>query len=133
MALNIFLLYIIKNFASFFKAISHRNSLFHTIKYNKKEGSIILVKEPYIGMPIILGTDSENPDGCGCSGGNANNNTGNTGPDGTFDSMYLGQLPLAMCYVPMQHWNTTYSLDKSLERGTIFPELDLPFLGGMKR
>ena len=54
-------------------------------------------------------------------------------PGKDFDKMYLGELPLAMCYVPMQRWNTTYSLQKGLERGTIFPELDLPFLGGRER
>ncbi|MBS5391175.1 MAG: spore coat associated protein CotJA [Firmicutes bacterium] len=47
--------------------------------------------------------------------------------------MYLGSLPIAMCYVPNQRWKTTYSLDKALTVGTVFPELDLPFKGGMKR
>ena len=41
----------------------------------------------------------------------------------------LDQLPLAMAYVPMQSWTTTYELDTALEKGTIFPDLDLPFLG----
>ena len=35
--------------------------------------------------------------------------------------------PLAMAYVPMQQWERTYDLDVALDRGTIFPELDLPF------
>ena len=43
--------------------------------------------------------------------------------------MALDSLPLAMAYVPMQMWNTTYDASKGLERGTIFPELDLPFCG----
>ena len=34
----------------------------------------------------------------------------------------------AMAYVPWQHSKTTYELDKALETGTIFPELDKPFL-----
>lgn len=46
------------------------------------------------------------------------------------DSDQLGQLPLAMAYVPMQQWGETYSADVALTKGTIFPELDLPFTGG---
>lgn len=46
------------------------------------------------------------------------------------DSEPLGQLPLAMAYVPMQQWKETYSEDVALSRGTIFPELDLPFTEG---
>lgn len=38
--------------------------------------------------------------------------------------------PLAMAYVPMQQWCETYEPAEGLHRGTIFPELDLPFLGG---
>ncbi|MBR5236730.1 MAG: spore coat associated protein CotJA [Clostridia bacterium] len=29
-------------------------------------------------------------------------------------------------YVPVQHFGKTYSPEEGLERGTIFPELDLP-------
>ena len=91
-----------------------------------------MIKDPYIVMPIIIESKPNKP-GCGCDfPGDTDDNEGNM-PGGSFDNMYLGDLPLAMCYVPMQRWNTTYSLEKGLERGTIFPELDLPFLGGMKR
>lgn len=41
----------------------------------------------------------------------------------------LRGMPLAMAYVPWQYWNKTYELDKALCIGTIFPELDKPFLG----
>ena len=34
-----------------------------------------------------------------------------------------------MTYTPMQQWKSTYSDSVSLSRGTIFPELDLPFEG----
>ncbi|NLJ31540.1 MAG: spore coat associated protein CotJA [Clostridiales bacterium] len=37
---------------------------------------------------------------------------------------------VAMAYVPFQQFNTTYMPEKGLEMGTIFPELDKPFLGG---
>ena len=40
----------------------------------------------------------------------------------------LEHMTLAMAYVPWQHFKTTYELDKALETGTIFPELDKPFL-----
>jgi hypothetical protein len=39
------------------------------------------------------------------------------------------QWALAMCYVPWQHWDKIYDIDKGLECGTIFPELFKPFLG----
>ncbi|MDD4564427.1 MAG: spore coat associated protein CotJA [Eubacteriales bacterium] len=41
--------------------------------------------------------------------------------------------PLAMAYVPMQRWRDIYEPAKALSRGTIFAELDLPFLGGGAR
>lgn len=51
-------------------------------------------------------------------------------------SMYsdsLGGMPLGMGYVPWQQWNKVYDINKALERGTIFPELDLPFYGCIPR
>ncbi len=35
----------------------------------------------------------------------------------------------AMAYVPWQYFTTVYEPDKALEVGTIFPELDKPFVG----
>lgn len=85
-----------------------------------------MIKDPYIGMPLNLGNS--------CHNNACHNNTEPT-PNGSFDSMHLGSLPIAMAYVPMQQWRNVYSLKDGLERGTIFPELDLPFegRGGMKR
>lgn len=37
---------------------------------------------------------------------------------------------VAMAYVPFQQFNTTFTPEKGLEMGTLFPELDKPFLGG---
>lgn len=37
--------------------------------------------------------------------------------------------PVAMAYVPWQYWNKIYPLEKALQRGTIFCELDKPFVG----
>lgn len=41
----------------------------------------------------------------------------------------LDGLPLAMAYVPMQKWRELYEPEMGFSRGTIFKELDLPFLG----
>lgn len=41
----------------------------------------------------------------------------------------LEGLPLAMAYVPMQHYDRMFDLGKGLKMGTIFPELCLPFCG----
>lgn len=41
----------------------------------------------------------------------------------------MDKFPVGMAYVPWQHWNEQYDLQKGLKRGTIFPELDLPFMG----
>ena len=35
---------------------------------------------------------------------------------------------LAMAYVPWQQFSTVYEPDRALSAGTIFPELDKPFL-----
>lgn len=35
---------------------------------------------------------------------------------------------VAMAYVPWQYFDTVYETDKALEVGTIFPELNKPFL-----
>ena len=41
---------------------------------------------------------------------------------------------LAMAYVMVQCWGQTYEPATALKRGTIFPELDLPFYcGGVNR
>ena len=45
------------------------------------------------------------------------------------DAKCIDSLPIAMCYVPIQNWRDLYSADVGLDRGTIFSELDKPFLG----
>ena len=44
-------------------------------------------------------------------------------------------MPIAMAYVPWQQWRNLYEPCRGLESGTIFMELDKPFLGkgGMRR
>jgi len=106
-----------------------------------------LIRDPYIGMPIRMNghcaarperPPAQNPEMPGGGSGGAGNQGGTSGSGGDnrpgtnasgFDAMYLGSLPIAMAYTPMQQWKTTYSAEKGLSRGTIFPELDLPFEG----
>ena len=38
--------------------------------------------------------------------------------------------PVGMTYVPMQTWGPLCDPPKALRQGTLFPELDKPFLGG---
>ena len=39
------------------------------------------------------------------------------------------QFPIGMTYVPMQCWQNLYCPEKALEQGTLFADLDKPFLG----
>lgn len=45
------------------------------------------------------------------------------------DSIDPALLSLAMAFVPYQTWEKAYEPDVALERGTLFPALDKPFLG----
>ena len=65
--------------------------------------------EPYVGMPLPMSPCYKYP-------------------HSVCDSVDV--CPLAMAYVPFQRWCNTYEPAEALHRGTIFPELDLPFLGG---
>ncbi len=40
--------------------------------------------------------------------------------------------PLAMVYAPCQPWRNLYEPDRALTQGTLFADLDLPFLGVRK-
>lgn len=60
--------------------------------------------------------------GCGCQ-------TGNTG---SANGCPL-QMMVGMGYVPWQKWGHTYPVEQGLTRGTIFPDLDFPFLMGRCR
>lgn len=76
-------------------------------------------EEPYVGMPLS----------------NLNRNMDHRMDRCDHDHMRdpLAGLPLAMAYVPWQCWCETYKPSEGWDRGTIFPELDLPFLGGGAR
>ena len=45
------------------------------------------------------------------------------------DSCKCDEYPLGMSYVPWQTFRELYDPEKSLEAGTMFMELDKPFLG----
>ncbi|MGN0585391.1 MAG: spore coat associated protein CotJA [Ruminococcus sp.] len=45
-------------------------------------------------------------------------------------SPFPKETPIGMAYVPYQQWEQTYDAKEGFSRGTIFPELDLPFAGG---
>ena len=45
------------------------------------------------------------------------------------DAWAADNFALAMAYVPMQHFKTVYEPDEALQTGTIFPELNKPFMG----
>ena len=40
---------------------------------------------------------------------------------------------VGMAYVPWQRWQQPYDYEEGFEAGTIFPELNLPFLGYQRR
>lgn len=44
-------------------------------------------------------------------------------------SLDLNNMPIAMAYVPWQYFDKVYEVDKALQYGTIFPELNKPFYG----
>ncbi len=43
------------------------------------------------------------------------------------------KIAIAMAYVPDQVWERPYDVNEGLDRGTLFPALDKPFLGGGNR
>ncbi len=56
--------------------------------------------------------------------------------DGVTESSYFGTSPLpdcpvtAMAYVPFQTDTGMYNFDTALKNGTLYPNLNKPFLGG---
>ena len=48
-----------------------------------------------------------------------------------FSDIKLRNLPLTMAYVPFQQIEGVYNCEEALKSGTLFPNLDKPFLGRM--
>ena len=44
-------------------------------------------------------------------------------------SAFPAETPVGMAYVPYQQWKNVYEPSVGLDRGTIFEDLDKPFLG----
>ena len=73
------------------------------------------------------------PVGCdACDGGGKDDDNASLGcGSGTAAARWgIKGYPLAMVYAPLQEWRSIYDIDTALMRGTLFSELDLPFLGG---
>lgn len=45
----------------------------------------------------------------------------------------MEEYSVAMGYIPWQQWQQPYSPEQGLRKGTIFPDLDLPFTMGRCR
>ena len=59
-------------------------------------------------------------------------------PDDIFSTLYPAltdasafpaETPIGMAYVPVQKIKTVYEPEMAYNRGTLYPELDLPFMG----
>lgn len=59
--------------------------------------------------------------------GNAYPNMNNMECVSTAPGCLEQQFPVAMAYVPWQQWQTTYTPERGLVQGTIFPDMDLQF------
>lgn len=55
---------------------------------------------------------------------------GMMGENGNGMTWSPAEYPIGMAYVPTQVWRDKYENGKALMRGTIFAELDKPFMGG---
>lgn len=83
--------------------------------------------EPYVGMPI----KSINDYGCyQCPKPEYTRPNDVMSVYGESACNAVDVCRVGMAYVPMQRWRDIYEQEKALSRGTIFAELDMPFLGG---
>lgn len=107
-------------------------------------------KEPYIGMPIVLEDfddfEDRHDDQVPCCGkmetrpepkrAITQQNMHHQHDHGVCENVHQPQnmqpMALAMAYVPWQKWTEVYPYDEGLKKGTIFPDLNLPFEGKRK-
>ncbi len=75
---------------------------------------------------------------CGCTDGCSNSRIGSCSRDNTqrSDGCNKGRQtwglvdhPLAMVYSPLQGFDKLFNMETALNKGTMFEELDLPFMG----
>lgn len=60
---------------------------------------------------------------------NNNDNCNNTSAGCKKETDPVDEMTIAMCYVPWQKWRDILSYEEGFQCGTIFKELDKPFLG----
>ena len=69
---------------------------------------MVVQQRNYVMKPIVFVERSASMDFCNCD-------------------KEKNEKVLAMGMIPVQPWETPYAPDVALDRGTIFPKLDLPF------
>ncbi|MBQ8140159.1 MAG: spore coat associated protein CotJA [Clostridia bacterium] len=72
----------------------------------------------------VLDSNSSSQCCCGSESNNGSNERSTWG---------LEEFPLASMYAPLQSWRNIYDTESGFGRGTIFKELDLPFVCGDRR
>ena len=79
----------------------------------------------------ILGSSEETANGRAADYARTPDCTGNTDRIGGKERHTWGleNYPLASVYAPLQEFHELYDRDAALKHGTVFAELDLPFMG----
>ncbi|MFR7989247.1 MAG: spore coat associated protein CotJA [Anaerovoracaceae bacterium] len=93
-------------------------------------------KEPYVGMPIVLGDFEEEVTAPTCCDAEIRPQPQPQPDTETSPQPPQQTMMVAMAYVPWQRWQQPYDYERGFQTGTIFPDLDLPFTGyqgGMNR
>jgi hypothetical protein len=70
--------------------------------------------------PVCEGEGCSHREGC------------NGGCDKSGSSWGLHGYPLASVYAPLQEFDNIYDINTALKQGTVFKELDLPFMGNRR-
>lgn len=73
---------------------------------------------------------AQNRQGCGCTGDNMGKGDCKKMHGCNIETEPVDRMAPGMAFVPWQKWEDVYCMEKGLERGTIFEQLDKPFLGG---
>lgn len=61
----------------------------------------------------------------------SNNPTNNSNKYDGNTSAFPAKTPIGMAYVPFQQWEDVYEIDEAFPNGTLFPELNFPFMRGV--
>lgn len=94
-------------------------------------GNGVMTRGNYNNMPRDNhGINNMNRNTCGCRTGNADRERCMKMDGCDIETEPVDRMAPGMAFVPWQKWEDIYCMEKSLERGTIFEQLDKPFLGG---